>query len=82
MQASILKTASRVFADPSMLLRKDRVIEGEQRWYAIGSLRKAVLLVAHVYREENENGEENIRIISAREADLRERRVYLEQAAD
>jgi uncharacterized DUF497 family protein len=27
------------------------------------------------------DGEENIRIVSAREADQRERRVYLEQAA-
>jgi uncharacterized DUF497 family protein len=43
-------------------------------------VREAVLLVVHVYREENPNGEEIIRIISAREADPRERRVYLEQA--
>jgi len=43
---------------------------------------KAVILVVHVYREEIENGEEIIRIISAREADPRERRSYLEQAAD
>jgi len=35
----------------------------------------------HVYREENPNGEEVIRIISAREADPRERRIYLEQAS-
>jgi uncharacterized DUF497 family protein len=39
-----------------------------------------VLLVVHVYLEENPNGEEVIRIISAREADPRERRIYLEQA--
>ena len=25
------ETASRVFADPSLMLRKDRVIDGEQR---------------------------------------------------
>jgi uncharacterized DUF497 family protein len=74
------ETASRVFADPSLLLRKDRVIDGEQRWHGIGSVRKAVLLVVHVYREEDPNGEEVIRIISAREADPRERRIYLEQA--
>ena len=37
-------------------------------------------LVVHPYREENPNGEEIIRIISAREADPRERRIYLEQA--
>lgn len=74
--------ASRVFADPGLILRKDRVIEGEQRWHAIGAVRKAVLLVVHVYREEDTHGEEIIRIISAREASPRERRVYLEQATD
>jgi uncharacterized DUF497 family protein len=76
------ETASRVFADPDLMLRKDRVAEREQRSHAIGAVFKAVLMVAHMYREENENGEEIIRIISAREADPRERRVYLEQAAD
>ena len=76
------ETASRVFTDPSLLLRKDRVIDGEQRWHGIGAVRKAVLLVVHVYIEENPNGEETIRIISAREADSRERRIYLEQAPD
>ena len=74
------ETASRVFADSSLMLRKDRVVDGEQRWHALGAVRKAVLLVVHVYREENPNGEEVFRIISAREADSRERRIYLEQA--
>ena len=75
------ETASRIFADPSMMLRKDRVIDGEQRWHGIGAVRKVVLLVVHVYREENQNDEEEvIRIISARESDPRERRIYLEQA--
>ncbi len=35
----------------------------------------------HVYHEENPNGEEVIRIISAREADPHERRIYLEEAS-
>jgi uncharacterized DUF497 family protein len=74
------ETASRVFADPNLIIRKDRVIDGEQRWHAIGAVRKAVLLVVHALREENQSGEEIIRIISAREADPRERRIYLEQA--
>jgi uncharacterized DUF497 family protein len=74
------ETASRVFADPNLMLRKDRVVGGEQRWHGIGAVRKAVLLVVHVYREESANGEEIIRIVSAREADPRERRIYLEQA--
>jgi uncharacterized DUF497 family protein len=74
------ETASRVFADPNLVLRKDRVVAGEQRWHAIGAVQKAVLFVVRVYREEEPNGEETIRIISAREADPRERRIYLEQA--
>jgi uncharacterized DUF497 family protein len=74
------ETASRIFADPGLMLRQDRVIDGEQRWHGIGAVRKAVLLVVHVYREENQNGEEVIRIISAREADPRECRIYLEEA--
>lgn len=76
------ETASRVFADPDLMLRKDRVIDGEQRWQAIGGVRKAVLLVVHVYLEEESTGEETIRIISARQANPRERRIYLEQAAE
>ena len=76
------EAASRVFSDPGLMLRKDRVIDGEQRWHAIGTVRNAVLLVVHVYLEDDSDGEETIRIISAREADPRERRIYLEQAAD
>jgi uncharacterized DUF497 family protein len=59
------ETASRVFADPELVLRKDRVVDGEQRWHGIGAAKRVVLLVVHVYREENENGEEVIRIVSA-----------------
>jgi hypothetical protein len=76
------ETASRVFADPNLLLRKDRVVEDEERWQAIGAVRAAVLLVVHIYREESNHDEEIIRIISARKADPQERRIYLEQAAD
>ncbi len=35
--------ASRVFADPDLVLRKDRVVDGEQRWHAIGAVSEAVL---------------------------------------
>jgi uncharacterized protein len=75
------ETAARVFNDPKVVLAKDRIVEGEQRWHAIGSVSGAVLLVVHTYREEDD-GEEIIRIISAREANQRERRVYLQQAAE
>ncbi|MCC6587382.1 MAG: BrnT family toxin [Bryobacterales bacterium] len=75
------ETAARVFDDPEMLLLKDRVVAGEQRWHAIGAVMSAVVLVVHVYREDDENGEERIRIISAREASKRERGIYFQQAA-
>ena len=56
---------------------------GEQRWHAIGASEGAVLLVVHIYRVENENGEEEtIRTISAREANNRERRIYFQQAGE
>jgi uncharacterized protein len=74
--------AARVFADPDLIIRKDRVVDGEERWHAIGAVWKTVLLVVHVYVEESSDGEEIIRIISAREADPRERRVYIEQTSD
>jgi uncharacterized DUF497 family protein len=36
----------------------------------------------HTYHEDQDNGEEIIRIISAREANQRERRIYIQQAAE
>ena len=74
-------TAARVFDDPYVLLMHDRVIEGEQRWHAIGAVSAALLLVVHTYHEDDGNGEEIIRIISAREANQRERRIYIQQTA-
>ncbi len=76
------ETAARVFDDPNVVLLHDRVIDGEQRWHAIGAVSEALLLVVHMYREDDGNGEEIIRIISAREANQRERRVYIQQAAE
>jgi uncharacterized protein len=61
------RTAARVFNDPKIILAKDPVVEGEQRWHAIGAVESALLLVVHTYDEDNENGEEIIRIISARD---------------
>ena len=75
------ETAARVFDDPNVVLTDDRTIEGEHRWHAIGAVAGALLLVVHVYREDDIYGEEIIRIISAREANQRERRVYIQQAA-
>jgi uncharacterized DUF497 family protein len=70
-------TALRAFADPDALYDNDRVVDGEQRWQTIGLIEgKLLLLVAHTFAEEETD--EVVRIISAREANRRERRVYEE----
>jgi len=72
------ETAVLVFEDPFALSVQDRVIEGERRWQTLGLVGDVViLLVAHTYDEED--GEEMIRIISARKATPHERKLY-EQA--
>src|SRR5947208_2248659 len=77
------ESAALVFDDPHVIFCKDRIVSGEQRWHAIGAAKGAVLLVVHVYSMENGNDEEEtIRIISAREANKRERRIYIQQAAE
>ena len=79
--------AALVFDDPRCLIYPDRTDEtGEQRWHAIGaisieSVYSAVLLVVHVYRE-NINGEEIVRIISARAPQNHELRRYQEPETD
>jgi uncharacterized DUF497 family protein len=75
------ETAARVFDDPNVVLMHDRVIDAEQRWHAIGAVSAALLLVVHMYREDDVNGEEIIRIISAREANQCELRSYIQQTA-
>lgn len=71
------ETAQLVFDDPLHVSRQDRIENGEQRWQTIGLVGGVVLLlVAHTYIEAD--GEETIRIISARKADKAERRTYAE----
>ena len=68
--------ASKVFDDPLALSRQERVVAGEERWHTLGSVGSLnIILVAHAYRDE-ENGEEIVRIISARMATKHERRAY------
>lgn len=79
--------AALVFEDDLCFVYPDWMDEtGEQRFHALGAVLEneagpSVLLVVHTYREYR-HGEEIIRIISAREASPRERRIYLDQAAD
>jgi hypothetical protein len=67
--------ARKVFSDPHVIIRQDRVIEGEERLHAIGYVNR-VLLVVHTVREEGLGA--IIRIISARKATPAERKLYEE----
>lgn len=69
------ETAALVFEDPHAYSMQDRIVDGEERWQTLGLVGGVViLLVAHTFCEEKR--EEVIRIISARKATPRERRVY------
>jgi uncharacterized DUF497 family protein len=76
-----------VFEDENCLIGLNQVDEaGEQRWQAIGWVSLGagigtVLLVVHVYRGDDD-GEETIRIISARRAGPGDLRRYQEQEVD
>ena len=69
------ETARHVFDDPLHISVPDRHEHGEERWKTIGLVGPVViLLVVHTYGEEN--GEEFVRIISARKANSFERGQY------
>lgn len=69
--------AREVFADPLALSNMDRVENDEQRWQTVGMVNGTViLLVAHPVHDRE--GEEVIRIISARKATKHECRAYEE----
>ena len=73
--------ARRAFDDPNVLIEEDRVAEdGEELFHAIGRINNLVLLVVYIYKE-TQNGEEIIRIISARAAGKNEIGRYFRQAA-
>ena len=68
--------ASYVFADPFALSRfDDEHSEEEPRWVLLGkSLNETILVVVHTFRDSN--GEEYVRIISARKATKKEKQIY------
>ena len=69
------ESAARVFEYDSAVSYVERVVEGQERWHTIGLAGGiTVLLVVHAVEEQN--GEEKIRIISARKAAPRERALY------
>ncbi len=70
-----------VFSDPLALTTQDRIEGGELRWQTLGLVGGClVLLLAHTVDDDDEDGAEVIRIISARVADRKERRRHEEQA--
>ncbi len=69
------ETARLVFDDPLHLSMRDHFEHGEERWRTVGLVGGMVLLlVAHTDGEED--GEEIVRLISARKATRRERKRY------
>jgi len=69
--------ARRIFDDPLHVSVPDRREHGEERWATIGLVGTVLLLIViHTYVEQN--GEEIIRIISARKATRGERARYEE----
>ena len=74
------ETAQLVFDDPCCVTFVERVTDGEERWHAIGSIENIIILVVvHTYREEAKD--EVVRIISARPATRRERKLYAQAIA-
>jgi uncharacterized DUF497 family protein len=72
------EVASLVFEDPLHISILDRVENGEERWRTVGMVGAVVvLLVAHAFVEQE--GEEIVRIISARKATRKERHTYEER---
>jgi len=64
-----------VFDDPLHISQRDRIVNGEERWQAVGLVPGALLLlVVHTWADYD--GEEHIRIISARNTTKTERKDY------
>ena len=70
------ETAVRVFLDPFFVMEEDHAVDGEMRWRTIGEVNgEALLLVIHLISDD-EDDSEMVRIISAREVEPKERRLY------
>ncbi len=72
------QTAARVFEDPRAMTLSDPN-PGEPRWRTIGMVASAIVLVIHIWPEDDwPTGDDVGRIISARRATARERTAYAE----
>lgn len=71
------ETAALIFDDPYAITVRDQFFDEEERWITVGAVGPgAILLVVHTWFEEN--GQDVIRIISARAAGSQERDAYEE----
>jgi uncharacterized protein len=69
------ETARLVFDDPHVVSFPERNVAGEERWQSLGSANSIVILtVAHTVQDSD--GDEVVRIISARKASPSERKRY------
>jgi uncharacterized protein len=74
----LFETAAEIFSDPHLILLPDRVVEGEERWQAVGIAASCWLLTV-VHTAQDPDGDLVVRIISARKATRHERRAYEEE---
>jgi uncharacterized protein len=70
------ETAALAFDDPYAVTQRDESSDEEERWITFGAIAPGALLVVVHTSFETEGG--NVRIISARAAESRERRIYEE----
>jgi uncharacterized DUF497 family protein len=71
------ETAKLVFDDPFALSIQDRFVDNEERWQTSGMIDEILLIVvAHTWTDDQ--GDEVIRLISARKAIRGERNAYAE----
>jgi uncharacterized DUF497 family protein len=62
--------AEQVFAGPAFTFEDDRADYGEQRWVTLGLLRGSVVVIVHTETDDE------IRVISMREANRNEQRLF------
>lgn len=71
--------AERVWDDPLHVINVDRFENGDERWHAVGRVGNVtILVVVHSYPQGED--EQRVRIISARKATPKERRLYEQEA--
>ncbi|MEQ9449768.1 MAG: BrnT family toxin [Rhodospirillaceae bacterium] len=73
------ETARRVFDDPLALSVLD-TSGPEERWLTVGTVEGVTLLVVHTWHQDDETGEAQGRIISARKATRHETKAYEDSA--